>query len=82
MKNEHFKQLNWHSRGIIEIATDGFRVFKIDLTEGRIVLSVSDQLEEYLIGTCKSMQEAKRKANEKRSGLLMRDRSRETFYAR
>lgn len=73
MKNDRINQLTWRSQGALQIATDMSCTFKIDQTGGRILLSLSDQLEEYFIGNCKSVGNAKRKANEKRWALLKRD---------
>ncbi len=77
MKNDPIIPLSWRSQGPIEIATDKSRTFKIDRTAGSIRLTLSDQLEEYLIGNCKTVTEAKRKASEKRLELLLHDRSQE-----
>ena len=77
MKNDRINQLTWRSHGAIEIATDMSRTFKIDQTGGRILLSLSDQFEEYLISNCKNVKDAKRKAGAKRLQLLMHDKPRE-----
>lgn len=74
MRADPIDPLSWRRSGAIEVATDLSRTFKIDGTSGNIRLLLSDQLEEYLLGIYSSIEEAKRKAAEKRLELLAHDR--------